>query len=74
MTNNHVYKTVLALARYCLDCGVKHLVQDYSLNPEQKNKATINLVETFPSSSGNESEKVPLAKVVTRAQAQAQKQ
>lgn len=65
---------ILALARYCLDCGVKHLVQDCPLNPERKDKATMNLVETCPSSLGNESEKVPLAKVVTRAQAQVQNQ
>ena len=65
---------VPALARYCLDYGVKHVVQDCLLNPERKDKATMNLVETIPSSLGNESEKVPLAKVATRAQAQAQKQ
>ena len=70
----NVTTIVPALARYCLDCGVKHLVQNYPLNPEQKNKATVNLVETIPASSGNESDKVLLAKVVTRAPAQEQKQ
>ena len=58
-----------ALARYCLECGIKHLVSDCSLNLDKKGKATLNLLETIPSSSGNESEDVKFVKVVTRAQA-----
>ena len=58
-----------ALARYCLECGIKHLVSDCSLNLDKKGKATLNLLETIASSSGNESEDVKSVKVVTRAQA-----
>ena len=46
------------LARYCLECGIKHLVSDCSLNPYKKGKATLNLLETIPSSCGNESKDV----------------
>ena len=60
---------VPALARYCLECGIKHLVSDCSLNPDKKGKATLNLLETIPSSSGNESEDIKSVKIVTRAQA-----
>ena len=63
-TNN-----VPVLAIYYLDCGIKHLVSDYSLNPNKKGKATLNLLKTIPSSSGNESKDVKFVKVVTRAQA-----
>ena len=45
-TNN-----ALALAKYCLECGIKHLVFDCSLNPKKKGKATLNLLETIASSS-----------------------
>ena len=58
-----------ALARYYLDCGIKHLVSDCSLNPEKKGKATLNLLETIPLSSGNESKEVKSFKVVTRDEA-----
>ena len=63
-TNN-----VLALAKYCLNCGIKHLVSDCSLNLDKKGKATLNLLETIASSSGNESKDVKYVKIVTRAQA-----
>ena len=57
------------LARYCLKCGIKHLVSDCSLNLDKKGKATLNLLETIPLSSGNESEEVKSFKFVTRDQA-----
>ena len=60
---------VPVLARYYLDCGIKHLVSDCSLNPDKKGKATLNLLETIPSSSGNKSKDVKPVNVVTRAQA-----
>ena len=41
---------------------------DCSLNVDKKGKATLNLLETIPSSSGNESKDVKSIKVVTRAQ------
>ena len=63
-TNN-----VPAFAKYCLDCGIKHLVFDCSLNLDKKGKATLDLLETIASSSGNESKNVKSVKVVTRAQA-----
>ena len=63
-TNN-----VIALAKYYLDCGIKHLVSDCSLNTRKKGKAILNLLETIPSSSGNESKEVKYLKVVTTAQA-----
>lgn len=34
----NIATAVPALARYCLYCGVKHLVHDCPLNPEQKTK------------------------------------
>ena len=57
------------IACYCIDCGIKHLVSDCPLNPDKKGKATLNVVEILPSSSGNKSEVAPV-NVVTRAQAQ----
>ena len=63
-TNN-----VFALARYCLDCGSKHLVSDCLLNPNKKGKATLNLLETILLSSKNESKEVKFIKVVMTAQA-----
>ena len=60
---------VPALARYYLECGIKHLVSDCSLNLEKKGKATFNLLETIASSSRNESKDFKSIKVVTRAQA-----
>ena len=57
------------LARYCLDCGIKHLVFDCLLRPNKKGKATLNLLETIPLSSRNESKDVKSIKVVTRAHA-----
>ena len=67
---------VSALTRYCLDCGIKHLVIDCDLNPDKKGKATLNLLETIPSASSNESDeskhKVTPVNVMTRAQAQKQ--
>ena len=57
-----------ALARYCLECGIKHLVSDCSLNPEKKGRATLNLLETIALSSGNEIKGIKFVKVVTRAQ------
>ena len=61
-TNN-----VPALVRYCLECGIKHLVSDCSLNPDKKGKAPLNVLETIPLSSGNESKEVKSIKVVARA-------
>ena len=60
---------VTALAKYCLECGIKHLLSDCSLNSDKKGKATLNLLETIPSSSGDESKDVKSVKVVIRAQA-----
>ena len=60
---------VPALATYCLECGIKHLVSNCSLNSDKKGKPTLNLLETIQSSSGNESKDVKFVKVVTRAQA-----
>ena len=60
---------VPALAIYCLECGIKHLVFDFSLNLDKKGKATLNLLETIPLSSRNESKDVKSIKVMTRAQA-----
>ena len=57
------------LTRYCLECGIKHLVSDCSLNLDKKGKATLNLLEKIPSSSKNESKDVKFVKVVTRPQA-----
>ena len=60
---------ILALARYFLECDIKRLVQDCSLNPEKKGKAILNLLKRIPFSSGNESKEAESINVVTRAQA-----
>ena len=57
---------------HCNECGVKHLFQDCPRHPDRKGKATINLVEVIPSSSGSDTDKTVPIKVVTRAQAQKQ--
>ena len=59
-----------ALARYFLECGIKHLVYDCPLNPKKKGKVALNLLETILSSSGTESEGAKPINVVTRTQAQ----
>ena len=64
--------TIPTLARYCLECGIKHLVLDCPLNLEKKGKVALNLLETIPSSSGAESEGAKPVNVVTRDQAQQQ--
>ena len=66
-TNN-----VPTLARYCLECGIKHLVSDCPLNPKKKGKVALSLLETILSSSGNKSEGAKPVNVVTKAQAQEQ--
>ena len=53
------------LTRYCVDCGIKHLVQDCPIHPDKKDKATLNFIETIP--LGAESEGYKSVKVVTRA-------
>ena len=68
----NVNPTVPALARYCLECGIKHLVSNCPLNPKKKGKVALNLLETIPSSSGNKSEGAKPINVVMRAQAQQQ--
>ena len=44
-------------------------MSDCSLNLDKKGKATLNLLETIPLSSGNESKEVKSVKVVTRVEA-----
>ena len=72
-----VNSDVIPLIRYCVDCGIKHLVQDCPVQAEKKKKATLNYVEVIPSSSqpssSSEVEAIVPLKVITRAQAQAQK-
>ena len=62
---------VLALARYCLECGIKHFFYDCPLNLENKGKAIGNLLETIPLSSGKSKGTKPI-NVVIRAQAKKQ--
>ena len=57
------------LARYCLECGIKHLVQYFTLSPKKNVKATLNLLDTIPS-NGNQCEEVILVMAMTRAQDQ----
>lgn len=64
----NVSPAVPALTRYCLDCGIKHVVPDCPLNPDKKAKATLNIVETIPSTSEQENEEVAPVQVITRAQ------
>ena len=61
------------IKRICVDCGIKHLIQDCPSNPEFKGKPTLNYVEiiTSSSTSSSESEHIVSVKVVTRAQAKA---
>ena len=65
------------LSRSCVECGIKHLVQDCPILAEKKGKTTLNYVEVLPPSSNTNSSSemelvVPL-KVITRAQAQKNK-
>ena len=66
--------TILALARYCLECRIKHLVMVYPHNLDHKGKAPLNLIKivpspkTTPTPSGEESEGVKPLNVVTQAQ------
>ena len=68
-------QAILALARYCLKCGIMHLVADCPHNPKKKGKAPLNLVnvslspDVKPISSGEESEGVKPVNIVTQAQA-----
>ena len=64
----NVSSVVPALTRYCLDCGIKHVVPDCPLNPDKKAKATLNIVETIPSTSEQENEEVAPVQEITRAQ------
>ena len=66
------------LSRSCVECGIKHLVQDCPVLAEKKGKTTLNYVEVLPPSSNTNSSSdtelvVPL-KVITRAQAQKNKE
>ena len=65
------------LSRSCIECWIKHLVQDCPLLVEKKGKTTLNYVKVLPPSSNTNSSSdiemvVPL-KVITRAQAQKNK-
>ena len=65
----------MPLNRKCVDCGIKHLVQDCPTPIEKKDRATLNCVEEVlpssnPVSSSDFGEVVPL-KAITRAQAEA---
>ena len=64
------------IRRFCLDCAIKHLIQDCPSNPELKGKANLNYVEIIHASSpsSSETEQVVPIKVITRAQAKAQGQ
>ena len=64
-----------ALARYCLECGIKHLVMDCPHNPEKKGNSPLKAIEVIPSPkttptlSGEENEGVKPLNAVTKAQA-----
>ena len=62
------------MARFCIDCGIKHLVQDCPMHPDKKGKTSLNYVTTLPSTStpsSSESDRVVPLQAITRAQAQA---
>ena len=65
------------LSRSCVECGIKHLVQDCPVLAEKKGKSTLNYVEVLPPSSNTNSsldtELVVPLKVITRTQAQKNK-
>ena len=70
MGHNAIQGTVEITYGHCTDCGRKHLFQDCPHHPDKKGKATVNIVEVLPSTSGSKSEQyVPIA-VVTKAHAQ----
>ncbi|MCO5552365.1 hypothetical protein L7F22_005876 [Adiantum nelumboides] len=61
------------LARFCIECGIKHLVVDCPSNPE-KNKQThthIHSVTVHPSGSSDENIETVSVEAITRAQARA---
>ena len=68
-------QAILALAKYCLKCGITHLVADCPHHLDKKEKAPLNAVNVIPSPdvtpipSGEESEGVKPVNVVTQAQA-----
>ena len=62
------------MARFCIDCGIKHLVQDCPMHPDKKGKTSLNYVGKIPSTgmpSSLESDRVVPLQAITRAQAQA---
>ena len=72
---NQANLVVLALARHCLECGIKYLVINCPLNPYKKGKAPLSSIDvipslnTMPTLSGEESEGMKPVNVVTQAQA-----
>ena len=64
------------IRRFCVDCSIKHLIQDYPSNPEFKGKTSLNLVEIIQSPCHSSSESNPIVpiNVITRAQAREQDQ
>lgn len=70
---------VAPLARFCLECRIKHIVQDYPINPDNKGKKsiTLNMVEVLNlegSPNTSEAEQTVPFQAMTRAQAQAQQE
>ena len=64
------------IKRFCVDCGIKHLIQDCPSNLEFKGKTSLNLVELIPSPCQSSSKSDPIVpiNVITRAQVREQEQ
>ena len=63
----HSVPTSPNLTRYFLECAIKHLVLECPLNPKNKEKVTLNLVQIILSPSGTESNGAKHVNTVTRA-------
>ena len=69
--------TIPVLARFSIDCGIKHLVGDCPSNPDRNKRTNLNSVIVHPSGSSDENieETVPVDAVMraqTRANAEVQ--
>ena len=61
------------IRRFCVDCGIKHLIQECPSNPRLKGKTSSNLLESIQSPYHSSSKSDPIVPI-TRAQARDQEQ
>ena len=54
------------IARFCIDCAIKHIISNCPMNLENKGKVALNLVDLIPSPNSSKSKQVVLMNVVTK--------